>query len=193
MKRVIAIATASLFILCMTSCSRPEASLSEPTTTVSSESTTSVSTILDTAIEESEDNAAIEESAEDTTIQTESSEKETEMVLRINDQVIQVEWENNESVEALKDLVRSGTITLEMTMYGGFEQYGSLGVTLPSNDEQLTTSPGDIVLYTSDKICIYYGVNTWAFTRLGKIQNMSEEDLTSLLGSSDVTVTISID
>ena len=128
-----------------------------------------------------------------TSCQTESSEKETEMVLRINDQVIQVEWENNESVEALKDLVRSGTITLEMTMYGGFEQYGSLGVTLPSNDEQLTTSPGDIVLYTSDKICIYYGVNTWAFTRLGKIQNMSEEDLTSLLGSSDVTVTISID
>ncbi len=184
MKSVLTLAATIVLLLSMTSCSQPDVSVSETTTIVASESTTSFSSGLDTTIEES---------AEDTTIQTESSEKETEMVLRINDQVIQVEWENNESVEALKDLVRSGTITLEMTMYGGFEQYGSLGVTLPSNDEQLTTSPGDIVLYTSDKICIYYGVNTWAFTRLGKIQNMSEEDLTSLLGSSDVTVTISID
>ena len=184
MKRALVLTTAIALLLSMTSCSQPVVSVSETTTIVASESTTSFSSGLDTTIEES---------AEDTTIQTESSEKETEMVLRINDQVIQVEWENNESVEALKDLVRSVTITLEMTMYGGFEQYGSLGVTLPSNDEQLTTSPGDIVLYTSDKICIYYGVNTWAFTRLGKIQNMSEEDLTSLLGSSDVTVTISID
>ena len=181
MKRALVLTTAIALLLSMTSCSQPVVSVSETTTIMTSEATTSATTVIETSTEESES---------DTTTQT---EMETDMVLRINDRVIQVEWEDNESVEALKELTRSGTITIEMSMYGGFEQYGSLGVTLPSNDEQLTTSPGDIVLYTSDKICIYYGVNTWAFTRLGKIQNMSEEDLTSLLGSSDVTVTISID
>lgn len=184
MKRFLALTAAVALLLSMTSCSNTEVPASESTSVITSESTTSASAVLETTTEVS---------ASDTAAQTESSETEAEMVLRINDQVIQVEWEDNESVKALKKLASNGTITIEMSMYGGFEQYGSLGVTLPSNDEQLTTSPGDIVLYTSDKICIYYGVNTWAFTRLGKIQNMSEEDLTSLLGSSDVTVTISID
>ena len=112
------------------------------------------------------------------------------MVLRINDQVVQVEWEDNESVEALKELASNGTITIEMSMYGGFEQVGPVGTDIPRNDEQTTTSPGDIVLYSGNQIVVFYGSNSWAYTRLGKIQNMSEEDLTSLLGSSAVTLTI---
>jgi hypothetical protein len=129
-------------------------------------------------------------SASDTAAQTESSETEAEMVLRINDQVVQVEWEDNESVEALKELASNGTITIEMSMYGGFEQVGPVGTDLPRNDEQTTTSPGDIVLYSGDQIVVFYGSNSWAYTKLGKIQNMSEEDLRSFLGSSDVTVLI---
>ena len=184
MKRIIAIATASLLILCMISCSRPEASLSEPTTTVSSESTTSSSTILDTAIEESEDNAAT---------QTESSEMEMAMVLRINDQVVGVEWEDNETVESLKELATKGTITIDMSMYGGFEQVGPIGSTLPSNDEQITTESGDIVLYSGNQIVIFYGSNSWAYTRLGKVQDMSASELEGLLGNGDVTLTITIE
>ena len=184
MKRIIAIATASLLILCMISCSRPEASLSEPTTTVSSESTTSSSTILDTAIEESEDNA---------TSQTESSEMETAMVLRINDQVISVAWEDNESVESLKELASKGTITIDMSMYGGFEQVGPIGSTLPSNDEKITTESGDIVLYSGNQIVIFYGSNSWAYTRLGKVKDISATELEGLLGNGDVTLTITIE
>ncbi|MBO4909121.1 MAG: hypothetical protein J5476_07550 [Lachnospiraceae bacterium] len=118
---------------------------------------------------------------------------ETAMVLRINDQIIQVEWEDNESVESLKEMASDAAITIEMSMYGGFEQVGPIGSTLPSDDEQTTTSPGDIVLYSGDQIVVFYGSNTWSYTRLGKIQNMSEEELSSLLGSSDVIITISIE
>ena len=184
MKRVIAIATISLLILCITSCSRPETFISEPTTVVASESTTSASTIIDTVIEESEENA---------TTQTESSEMETAMVLRINDQVVGVEWEDNESVESLKELASKGTITIDMSMYGGFEQVGSIGSTLPSNDEQITTESGDIVLYSGNQIVFFYGSNSWAYTRLGKVQDMSASELEGLLGNGDVTLTITIE
>lgn len=182
MKRFLALIAAVALLLSMTSCSNTEVPASEFTSVITSESTTSASAVLGTTTEVS---------ASDTAAQTESSETEAEMVFRINDQVVQVEWEDNESVEALKELASNGTITIEMSMYGGFEQVGPVGTDLPRNDEQTTTSPGDIVLYSGDQIVVFYGSNSWAYTRLGKIQNMSEEDLTYLLGSSDVTLTIS--
>ena len=181
MKRFLALTAAVALLLSMTSCSNTEVPASEFTSVITSESTTSASVVLETTTEVS---------TSDTAAQTESSETEAEMVLRINDQVIQVEWDDNESVIALKKLASNGTITIEMSMYGGFEQVGSIGTSLPRNDEQTTTSPGDIVLYSGDQIVVFYGSNSWAYTRLGKIQNMSEEDLTSLLGSSAVTLTI---
>ena len=179
MKRALVLTIAIALILSMTSCSQPVVSVSETTTIMTSEATTSATTVIETSTEES---------ASDTRTQT---EMETNMVLRINDRVIQVEWEDNESVEALKELTRRGTITIEMSMYGGFEQVGSIGSTLPRYDEQTTTSPGDIVLYQGDQIVVFYGSNSWAYTRIGRIQNMSEEELTTLLGSADVTITIS--
>lgn len=184
MKRFLALTAAVALLLSMTSCSNIEAPASEFTSVITSESTTSASAVLGTTTEVS---------ASDTAAQTESSETEAEMVLRINDQVVQVEWEDNESVEALKELASNGTITIEMSMYGGFEQVGPVGTDLPRNDEQTTTSPGDIVLYSGDQIVVFYGSNTWAYTRLGKIQKMSEEDLTALLGALHVTLTINWD
>ena len=79
-----------------------------------------------------------------------------ELILSIGDKKITVEWENNESVDALKDLAGSG-MQINMSMYGGFEQVGSLGTSLPRNDSQMTTSPGDIVLYSGNQIVIFYG------------------------------------
>ena len=184
MKRFLALTAAVALLLSMTSCSNTEVPASEFTSVITSESTTSASVVLETTTEVS---------TSDTAAQTESSETEAEMVLRINDQVIQVEWEDNESVKALKKLASNGTITIEMSMYGGFEQVGSIGTSLPRNDEQTTTSPGDIVLYSGDQIVVFYGSNSWAYTRLGKIQNMSEEDLTALLGASHVPLTINWD
>ena len=77
-----------------------------------------------------------------------------------------------------------------MSMYGGFEQVGSLGTSLPRNDSQTTTQAGDIVLYSGNQIVIFYGSNSWAYTRLGRITDKSASELTELLGKGDVAVTL---
>lgn len=111
--------------------------------------------------------------------------------LYINEKEIAVTWENNESVEALIGLAEENPITVQMSMYGGFEQVGSLGSRLPSNDVQTTTSAGDIVLYSSSQIVIFYGSNSWAYTRLGKAADQTAAQMADLLGNGNVTVTIS--
>ena len=122
-------------------------------------------------------------------ITTEREEHE-EMQMKIGDTVVAVEWEHNESVEALRALAEDQPLTVEMSMYGGFEQVGSLGQSLPRNDVQTTTSAGDIVLYSGNQIVVFYGSNSWAYTRLGRISGKTAEELTALLGNGDVTITI---
>ena len=122
---------------------------------------------------------------------TEEINMEKTLHLFINDREIAVNWEDNESVKALIDLVSSGPLTVQMSMYGGFEQVGSLGTTLPRNDSQTTTQSGDIVLYSGNQIVIFYGSNSWAYTRLGKVADQSTAEMKTLLGSGDVTVTLS--
>ena len=112
------------------------------------------------------------------------------MQMKIGDSVVAVEWEQNESVEALRALAEDHPLTVEMSMYGGFEQVGSLGQSLPRNDVQTTTSAGDIVLYSGNQIVVFYGSNSWAYTRLGRVSDKTAEELTALLGNGDVTITI---
>ncbi|PHU34267.1 cyclophilin-like fold protein [Pseudobutyrivibrio ruminis] len=103
-----------------------------------------------------------------------------------------VEWEDNESVEALENLIdEKGSMTIQMRMYGDFEQVGSLGADITSDDVQMTTGPGDIVLYNGNQIVIFYGSNTWAYTKLGKLK-ASQEELESMLANGDVEVFLSL-
>ena len=117
-------------------------------------------------------------------------EENTFMQLKIEDTVVSVEWESNESVEALKALCEERPLEIQMSMYGGFEQVGPIGQDLPRNDMQTTTQAGDIVLYSGNQIVIFYGSNSWAYTRLGSITNQTADDLAQLLGNGDVTVII---
>ena len=112
--------------------------------------------------------------------------------LTLAGQSVPVEWENNPSVDALRDLLRSGPLTVELSRYGGFEQVGSLGTSLPRNDGQTTTVPGDIVLYSGSNMVIFYGSNSWAYTRLGHITDKSKAELEALLGGGDVTAVLSL-
>ena len=114
-----------------------------------------------------------------------------ELYLSVGDKRLSVEWEDNESVDALKDLVGYG-MNINMSMYGGFEQVGSIGTSLPRNDSQMTTSPGDIVLYSGNQIVIFYGSNSWAYTRLGKITGLNEKELEDTFGNGDVTICLSV-
>jgi hypothetical protein len=112
------------------------------------------------------------------------------MTLKINDEEVDVKWEDNESVRALADLVSEGPLTIDTSRYGGFEQVGGLGTTLPDNDVNTTTEPGDIVLYTGSNIVVFFGTNTWAYTRLGHIEGKSVDELRDMLGGNNVVLTI---
>ena len=122
---------------------------------------------------------------------TESEEAET-MQMKIGETDVCVAWEDNESVAALKELARDG-LHIEMSMYGGFEQVGSIGQSLPREDSQTTTQAGDIVLYSGNQLVVFYGSNVWAYTRLGRIVNKSASELRALLGSGDVTITLTLE
>ena len=119
-----------------------------------------------------------------------ADEKESTMKLTINNTEVNVSWENNESVRALAKMAENGPVTIETEPYGGFEQVGSIGATLPSNDTNIRTEAGDIMLYTSSQMVIFYGSNSWAYTRLGKITDKSDSELRELLSGYGVTVTI---
>ena len=112
-----------------------------------------------------------------------------DMKMSINGTMVNVAWEQNESVEALKQITAEKPLTINMSMYGGFEQVGSIGQNLPKNDVQTTTSAGDIVLYSGNQIVVFYGSNSWAYTRLGKITDKSASQMKDLLGNGDVTIT----
>ena len=115
-----------------------------------------------------------------------------ELLLSVGDKNLSVEWEDNESVDALKDLAGS-EMKINMAMYGGFEQVGSIGTSLPRNDSQMTTSPGDIVLYSGNQIVIFYGSNSWAYTKLGHITDQDASGMAGLLSKGNVTITISME
>ena len=129
----------------------------------------------------------------DVLIELDESEEEEEpmMQMKINDTPVTVAWENNESVAALKELA-ANDLTIQMSMYGGFEQVGSIGQRLPSSDVQTSTSSGDIVLYSSNQLVVFYGSNSWAYTRLGHITDKTPEEMRTLLSNGDVTITISM-
>ena len=127
--------------------------------------------------------------------EAETERKESEMMLQmtIGETLVDVEWEDNGSVEALKELCQEGPLTIRMSMYGGFEQVGSIGQSLPKDDSRTTTQAGDIVLYSGDQIVVFYGSNSWAYTRLGHITDKSAQEMAELLGNGDVTITIEME
>ena len=114
-----------------------------------------------------------------------------ELKLKIGDTEVSVRWEDNGSVQALRELVTKEPLTVSMSMYGGFEQVGSLGTTLPRQDKETVTEAGDIVLYSGNQIVVFYGSNSWAYTRLGKITDRTASEMKDLLGNGNVSITIS--
>ena len=112
--------------------------------------------------------------------------EEDTMKLWIDDKEVPVTWEENPSVEELRTLC---PLTIPMSMYGGFEQVGPVGESITREDEQTTTQSGDIVLYSGDQIVIFYGSNSWAYTRLGHVE-LDQDEMEELLGHGDVEIRI---
>ena len=117
--------------------------------------------------------------------------EENKMKVSIGNSVFTATLENNSAVDSLIEMMKNEPLVIDMSDYSGFEKVGSLGKTLPANNRQTTTQSGDIVLYSGDQIVIFYGSNSWSYTRIGRIDDLSGWE--DALGSGSVTVTFSIE
>jgi hypothetical protein len=114
------------------------------------------------------------------------------MYLHIGDRTLTATLVDNSATEALKELLAAGNITIDMSDYGGFEKVGSIGSNLPTSNVQITSEPGDLILYQGNQLVIFYEPNSWSYTRLGKINNVTQNELKTILGNGNVTVTLSL-
>ena len=122
----------------------------------------------------------------------ETTMNENNFYIKANGTTFTAAFADNSSADALRELLRKGDISVATHDYGNFEKVGSLGSTLPRNDTQITTAAGDVILYQGNQITVYYGTNSWSFTRLGKIENTTKTELLEAFGDSDVTITFSL-
>ena len=142
-------------------------------------------------------NGAAEDSSGGVPAKTAVDEKiekgEDIMYITVGDTAMTMKLADNASAEAFRGLATSGPFTVEMKEYGGFELVGALGERLPAADEQILAEPGDVMLYQGNSVTIFYGTNSWSYTRLGKIENMDQKKLMEIFGDGDVTVTFSLE
>ena len=156
----------------------------------SSEPETSESDIVPEEPEES-DSSTAPESGDAENGQLEEENSEMQMNVQVGGSNFTATLEENEAVDALVDMMEQGPVTIQMSDYSGFEKVGPLGTSLPTSNQQTTTQAGDIVLYQGNQIVMFYGSNSWSYTRLGHIDDLTGWE--EALGSGDVTVTFSLE
>lgn len=118
--------------------------------------------------------------------------EDNEMIIEVNNRKLIVKLEDNSSTKALLEKLKEGDIVIDAQDYSNFEKVGELGFELPTNDEQITTKAGDVILYLGTKFVLYYNINSWNFTKLGEVTNVDGDELKQILGAGDVTMKLSI-
>ena len=103
-----------------------------------------------------------------------------------------VNLEDNETAKALREMLADEDLTISASNYGGFEKVCQLGKTLPRNDNQITTEAGDVMLYSGNQIVFFYGANSWSYTKIGKVEASSIEELENVLSGSETEVILSL-
>lgn len=114
------------------------------------------------------------------------------MYITINEKTVSCELVDNTSTRALLEQLSEGDISYTAHDYGNFEKVGDIGINLPQNNESITTVPGDVILYQGDNICLYYDTNTWSFTRLGKIEGMTQDEIKAFVGAGGGNVGVKL-
>ena len=118
----------------------------------------------------------------------------SEIKITVSGKSLPVKIEDNEATKALVAALRTASITYEAEDYGGFEKVGALGRSLPTSNAQITTQPGDVILYSGNQIVLFYGSNSWSYTRIGKMEYGSLDELKTFLkaGQGKISVTLSL-
>ena len=141
------------------------------------------------------DNNVIESNAviENTINENRIDDSDMDMIfIKINNQVLDVKLENNSATQELRKKLTEGDVVINAREYGGFEKVGDMGFSLPREDSNMKTTSGDIVLYQGNQISVFYGSNSWSYTKLGKIQSVNSDELKNILGSGEVTLTLTL-
>ena len=120
------------------------------------------------------------------------NENDNTMNLNVNNSTLKVALADNAATKALLELLKNDAITYNAHDYGGFEKVGALGFSLPANDTHITTQPGDIMLYNSDQLCVFFESNSWDYTPIGKIEGLTKQQLKDAFGTGEVSITLSL-
>jgi hypothetical protein len=168
-----------LLIILFTACGNTKETISESAS--SSETISAVLNSVDTVVKQSQE-------------ESESNlGEETAMIkITVGDAILTAVPADNSSAEAFLALLQEQPITVQMSDYAGMEKVGALGTDLPRNDTQINVGAGDVILYQGNQITIYYGTNSWNFTKLAHIEDATKDGLLEVLGSGDVEVTFSL-
>ena len=118
---------------------------------------------------------------------------QTKVLLKVGGNTMTATLTDNEATRELTKLLEQGDIAIRMSDYGGFEKVGALPQSLPTSNTQITTAPGDIMLYQGNQMVIFYGSNSWSYTRLGKIDGATVSNLRQFLGNGDIVLTLSLE
>ena len=121
------------------------------------------------------------------------SEDIMEIVLLINNKRLSISLEDNLATKKLINILKEKDIVINAYDYGNFEKVGELGFNLPTEDKKITTNYGDIVLYNGNEISLFYNSNTWSYTKLGHINNISKEELINIIGNDDITYILKLE
>ncbi len=197
MKKSIAMLLGITLLLIMTACSSKQPAEQETEQTLST-MTTQNSLAAETEGTTSEPTAGRPEASSEPAAQLPEETKEEEPMKEVqfyiiaNGTTFPADFADNDSADAFRDLLREGDLTINMSDYGSFEKVGSIGTSLPRKDTQISTTTGDVMLYQGDQIVIFYGTNSWSYSRLGKIEDATAEALLSAFGSGDVAITFSL-
>lgn len=180
MKKGVYLLVAGLLAIGLTACgpaasSAPAGSASAPADNAQAGTQAPPATESEAAPEESEEEPGMEQTA---------------FYVTVGETTFSATFADNVGAQALQELLAEGDITIQMSDYGGFEKVGSLGRSLPTENSQTTTQAGDIVLYQGDQIVVFYGSNSWSYTRLGKIDDLTGWE--EALGGGDAAVTFSL-
>ena len=143
--------------------------------------------------QETTQNVDSQETTQNIDPQTNTENNMNKMFITVNGKTLTADLADNSSAKALAEALANSPITYKADDYGNFEKVGDLGMSFPQNNENITTEPGDIILYQGHNLCIYYAQNTWNFTRIAKINGISQKELKDFLGDGEITVTLSVE
>ena len=115
-----------------------------------------------------------------------------EITIDVNGNKLTAALADSTAAKELAEKLKAGSVTVTLNEYGGFEKVGDLPWSLTKSDKQVSTEPGDIMLYQGDQMTIFYNSNSWSYTKLGHIENTTQEELKTVFGEGDVTVTLSL-